>query len=141
MMDWTQGVECVVATNERPAVGAIAWWDLTVPDAESVRNFYTAVVGWQPEPVDMGGYSDFVMKSPATGNAVAGVCYARGMNADLPPYWLPYVIVADLDVRLKRCTENGGSAVTEIKHGEDGSRYCVIRNPAGAVLTLMELVG
>jgi predicted enzyme related to lactoylglutathione lyase len=130
----------VTSSAERPAIGSIGWWDLTVPDAESVRDFYTAVVGWQSEPIDMGGYSDFVMKTPA-GAAVAGVCHARGVNADLPPYWLPYVIVADLDASLQHCAEHGGSAVTEIKSGEDGSRYCVIQDPAGAVLTLMEMAG
>jgi predicted enzyme related to lactoylglutathione lyase len=31
----------------RHAPGTIAWTDLTVPDAEKVRDFYAAVVGWR----------------------------------------------------------------------------------------------
>ena len=60
--------------------GTIGWIDLTVPDADRVRDFYAEVVGWHPEPVDMDGYSDFVMKSPG-GAPAAGVCHARGTNA------------------------------------------------------------
>jgi uncharacterized protein len=39
--------------NEQKA-GTVAWHDITVPDAERLRDFYAAVVGWRPEPVDMG---------------------------------------------------------------------------------------
>jgi hypothetical protein len=41
--------------------GAIAWVDLTVPDAEAIRDFYSQVVAWKSEGVDMGGYKDFNM--------------------------------------------------------------------------------
>ena len=81
----------------RPAVGTIGWHDLTVEDAPAVRDFYTAVVGWKSEDVDMGGYADFQMLAPGSGEGVAGVCHARGPNADLPPQWLVYFVVADVD--------------------------------------------
>ena len=50
-----------MTSGEQPAPGTIAWWDLTVPDAALVRDFYSAVAGWEAEPVDMGDYSDFAM--------------------------------------------------------------------------------
>lgn len=31
-------------------VGAIGWFDLAVPDAAPVRDFYAGVVGWTPAP-------------------------------------------------------------------------------------------
>ena len=120
-------------------LGSIAGFDLTVPDADGIRDFYTAVVGWTPDPLDMGGYADYFMKSPETGDPVAGICHARGVNADLPPQWLVYITVADLDASVARCVEIGGSQVTAIK-GEPGDdfRYCVIKDPAGAILALMQ---
>jgi hypothetical protein len=84
-------------------IGTVGWQDLTVPDAERLRDFYPAVVGWRAEPVDMGGYSDFNIVAPSTGEPAAGVCFARGANAKLPPQWLIYVTVADLDASLKAC--------------------------------------
>src|SRR5438132_7184625 len=77
-----------------PEPGTISWQDLTVGDAEAVREFYQAVVGWKPEPLSMGAYSDFVMS--ADGTPVAGICHARAANADLPPVWLIYITVEDL---------------------------------------------
>ncbi len=49
--------------EKKKGIGEIAWLDLTVEDAESVRDFYSDVVGWTITPVDMGGYDDFCMNS------------------------------------------------------------------------------
>ncbi len=129
-----------MADSQDRAPGTIVWFDLTVPDAENVRDFYASVVGWRSDPVDMGEYADYVMKTPASGEAIAGVRHARGENADLPQ-WLTYVVVANLDASLQRCTENGGSLISAIKSSEGDGRYCVIRDPAGAVLALMQIGG
>ncbi|MDH3455586.1 MAG: VOC family protein [Gemmatimonadota bacterium] len=125
----------------KPEVGTIAWTDLTVADAEGIRDFYAKVLGWVPAPVDMGTYSDFTMTTPDDQTAVAGVCHARGGNADLPAQWLNYVIVADLDRSMRQCEESGGEIVAPARTMGTMGRYCVIRDPAGAVLALFELAG
>jgi predicted enzyme related to lactoylglutathione lyase len=119
-------------------VGSLVGFDLTVSDAATIRDFYAAVVGWRPTPVDMGGYSDFAMTAPASEAPVAGICHARGDNADLPPRWLAYIAVADLDASVRRCLDLGGAVVAGPKGAAPGGRYCVIRDPAGAVVALME---
>lgn len=125
-----------MTTGETPKPGTIAWADLTVPDAAAIRDFYSAVVGWQPHPVDMGGYSDFGMMPPGASAPAAGICYARGVNAELPPQWLVYIIVADLDASIAACVERGGRVV--VGPVGEGGRYCVIQDPAGAVAALMQ---
>jgi uncharacterized protein len=120
-----------------PAPGQIGWVDLTVPDAPALRDFYARVTGWMPSPVEMGGYQDFSM-SGADGRVVAGICHARGENAALPPVWLVYITVADLDESLRRCVEGGGT-VRVAPQGMGGmGRYAVIQDPAGAVAALFE---
>jgi predicted enzyme related to lactoylglutathione lyase len=120
----------------QPTIGRIEWRDLTVADAGTLRDFYSEVVGWTPEPVSMGDYSDYNM-CDSDGNTVAGICHARRGNADLPPQWLLYVTVEDLDASLQRCAASGGKLVSGPKPiGAD--RYCVIRDPAGAVLALYQ---
>lgn len=116
--------------------GTIAWADLTIADASGIRDFYNSVIGWQPEPVAMGDYDDYSMKAPG-GTVVAGVCHARGENADLPPQWLVYVMVDDLKASLQSCAEGGGAQVSAVRGDGPGS-FCVIRDPAGAVLALMQ---
>ena len=118
--------------------GSIAWFDLTVPDAPAIRDFYAAVVGWRPEPVDMGGYQDFAMTAPGSGTPVAGVCHSRGVNANLPPQWLMYIVVEDLDASVQRCTELGGSVIAGPRGSSSDGHYCVIQDPCGAVVALVK---
>ncbi len=116
--------------------GHIGWHDLTVEDATGVRDFYCAVAGWTAGAVSMGDYDDYTLHD-AAGNAVAGVCHARGCNAGLPPQWLMYVTIADLDQSLDACKRLGGELVDGPRTmGKD--RMCVVRDPAGAVLALYE---
>lgn len=135
------GEGCMASDDQNP-VGSIAWHDLTVPDAGAVRDFYEAVIGWEHEDVDMGDYADYAMKAPG-GDVVGGVCHARGVNDDWPSLWLMYVMVEDLDASLQRCKELGGAAITPVRgQSEDGKTqggsFCVIKDPAGAVLGLMQ---
>ena len=120
-----------------PEVGAVSWIDLSVAEAETVRDFYAAVVGWTPEPVAMGGYDDFNMTA-ASGNPCAGICHAKGPNADLPSQWLIYITVADLDESVRKCQEQGGEVVAGPKSMGAQGAYAVIRDPAGAVCALYE---
>ena len=78
------------------------------------------------------------MISPATGEAVAGICHARGGNADLPPVWMVYWVVADLEQSLARCRKEGGEVVVGAREMGDTGRYAVIRDPAGAVAALWQ---
>jgi len=122
--------------NEEPRAGTVGWRDLTVNEAGTLRDFYCAVVGWEPSPVNMGEYDDYSMVVPDTGEAVAGVCHARGPNAKLPPQWLIYIRVDVLDESMKRCVERGGEVIDGPRSmGE--RRFCVIRDPAGAVTGLI----
>ncbi len=124
------------ATAASPAPGTFAWHDLTVDNADEVRDFYAAVLGWEAQDVPMGDYADYGMAA-SNGQAVAGVCHARGSNAGLPPVWLSYVLVADLDTALTAARESGGQVVNGPRSmGVD--RMAVIEDPAGAALALWE---
>ena len=118
-------------------VGKIGWIDMTVGDADRVRDFYKAVVGWETDDVSMGDYSDYVMKMPVSGDGVAGVCHARGTNADLPPGWLIYIVVEDVEQSAAACSANGGKIVVDPR-GLAGGRFCVIEDPGGSVAALYQ---
>ncbi|MGI8962959.1 MAG: VOC family protein [Thermomicrobiales bacterium] len=124
-----------MATRTPPSVGTIVGTDLTVDNAGGVRDFYAAVIGWEFEPLTVEGHDDYVMKTPG-GEWVAGICHRLGPNADLPPQWLVYVAVADLEQSIARCLKLGGKAITPVKDLEEGRSYVVVQDPAGAVLAL-----
>lgn len=125
---------------QEPRPGTITWTDLTIVDADHVREFYQAVVGWTAHPVDMGGYADYSMVPPGADAPVAGICHARGVNADLPPVWLVYITVEDLDASMRACEARGGRVLQPARDLGPSLRFCVIEDPAGAVAALIQSV-
>jgi predicted enzyme related to lactoylglutathione lyase len=60
-------------------IGALLWNDLTVENATEVKDFYTSVIGWTITEQTMGDYNDYNIHN-ATGEVMAGICHARGVN-------------------------------------------------------------
>lgn len=118
-------------------LGSIGWCDLTVANAEKLRDFYAAVAGWTPEPLNMGTYSDYVMQN-AQGTPAAGICHARGINQAVPPQWLIYITVANLDERIAKIRELGGTVLDGPRACSPGVRMCIFKDPAGAVAAICE---
>jgi predicted enzyme related to lactoylglutathione lyase len=122
-----------------PRTGLIKWADLTVEDAESVRDFYAGVVGWKAVGLPIEGREDFVMIHPQTGDPAAGICHNQGSNEGLPGQWLVYVTIDDLDDSIAACNQLGGKVIFGPRESETMGRWCVVEDPAGAVMALTEL--
>ena len=128
-----------MSNSQRP--GTIGWLDLTVENAPAVRDFYAEVVGWKMSSVSQGDYDDYCAHLEQDGPPVAGICHARGDNSGMPPHWIMYVTVADLDHSLVRCEAMGGAIVCPMRDLGSYGRVAVIRDPAGAVLALIQPPG
>lgn len=124
--------------SETTRVGTIGWIDLTVEDCLGVRDFYQAVVGWDIDAVDMDGGQDFNMIPPAGGEPVAGICHARGDNTNMPPQWLIYIHVENLNTSIRQCRALGGKVLVGPRGLGAFGTICVIQDPAGAVAALVE---
>ena len=125
-----------VAEKKPSNIGKIQWMDLTVPDAGQLQKFYTSVVGWSSNDVDMGSYSDFNLNLPGTEDTIAGVCHSRNSNENIPSQWLIYVRVESVADSAERCKKMGGE-VLDGPRRMGGSNFCVIKDPAAAVMALL----
>ncbi len=123
--------------NEAKEVGEIVWVDLTVPDATKVREFYLSVTGWESDEIKMGDYNDYMIKTPRKKDTVAGLCHAKGANAGLPAAWLIYIKVRNLDASMAAAKAKGGQVLAGPKQF-GASRFCVLRDPAGAAFAVIE---
>ena len=81
-------------------IGAVTWVDLTIPDADGIRDFYKEVIGWKTMDIHMGEYNDYCMISPEDNVVRTGICHEKGVNAGFPPAWIMYVNVVNLDVSM-----------------------------------------
>jgi uncharacterized protein len=123
-----------MSDENKPVAGTVCWYDLTVPNAEEIRDFYQAVVGWTSTAEDMEDYEDYNMIA-GDGDTAAGICHARGENSDVPPQWMIYIVVEDVDAAAEKCVAMGGRLMAGPRDMGEG-RFCVIRDPAGAMCAL-----
>ncbi|PWK48599.1 VOC family protein [Pleionea mediterranea] len=123
------------SASEKSKPGKILWTDLTVEDAESVKQFYKKVIGWTSSPVSMGDYNDYNMTVEGEAEPTAGICHAKGGNANIPPVWMVYISVDNLSESLSQCESMGGKV---LKRPEGEGKYAIIEDPAGAVCTLYQ---
>ncbi len=110
------------------------WIELTVDHADDLRDFYTDVMGWASEPVDVDDYQDYMMIE--NGEFKAGICHARGTNSGLPPVWIAYFEVESLEKSLKVCIKKGGKMITSVTSIDEHRHYAVIEDPSGAVCAI-----
>jgi predicted enzyme related to lactoylglutathione lyase len=130
------GLSSSVEEADKSSIGRIEWVDLSVGDAARSKDFYCKVIGWKSTDVEMGTYSDFNLNLPGSGETMAGICHARGMNANLPAQWLMYVRVADVAASAAETKRQKGK-VLDGPRRMGGSNFCVIQDPDGAVMVLI----
>lgn len=124
-------------SNPTTPTGTMAWCDLTIPNAAETRDFYASVIGWKPTGVDMDGYQDYCMNRPEDGHTVAGICHRQGPNSDIPPVWLVYFTVADIEASLKAVLDGGGKVIRPtVDMG--GGKMAIIQDPAGAICAVYQ---
>ncbi len=121
--------------------GRIAWLDLTVSDASATRDFYREAIGWPVQDVEMkdgdARYADYNMLGN-DGTPAAGICHARGPNTGLPPVWMIYLPVGDLDESVRRVEEEGGNVLKTMRDGDGNYVYAAVQDPVGACFALVQ---
>lgn len=119
--------------------GTIISADLTINQTEEVRDFYKQVIGWEHSDINMGDYSDYMMTTKE-GVPVVGICHQTGENAGLPPVWLVYFQVNNLEKSLEMCRNLGGKVLREPESGSTAcGSFAVIEYPAGAICALCQM--
>lgn len=116
--------------------GVFVWSELMTNDVEAAKAFFAATVGWSfaAKPTKTGTYWLAVVD----GKPVAGIMDMTGIcQPGVPPHWLGYVDVDDVDARVATVRDHGGKVLKEPFDIEDVGRIALVADPTGAVLGLM----
>ncbi len=81
-------------------------YDVMTTDPKAAETFYRAVVGWDTQDAGAGGYTLFTVG----GRGVAGLMAIPedARQAGVPPCWMGYIQVEDVDDMAARITREGG---------------------------------
>lgn len=118
--------------------GAVGWCDMLTDDVEKARNFYTSVVGWETEVMDVGKGPYTVFK--AGGLPAAGMMTkppeAAAMGA--PNGWTSYVTVDDVDACTAKVANAGGAVLNGPVDIPTVGRMAIIQDPTGGVIGIIK---
>jgi predicted enzyme related to lactoylglutathione lyase len=113
-------------------VGAIVWDELLTDD-DAVRGFYARVLGYTVGVADMGPLgAGWALK--AGGEPRASIL--RSVLA-APPFWMPYVSVADLAAAVAKVATFEGRVVLAPVEIEGIGTVAIVEDPTGAVFGLL----
>ncbi len=124
--------------------GTFNWNELMTTDVEAAKEFYTNVIGWSSQDVQFGnptlpaipGEPSYTLWTVGD-LQVGGAMKLEGPEMEnIPPHWMYYVGVDDVDKVVEKVIAHGGKVVMGPMDVESVGRFYMIEDPQGAVLGL-----
>src|SRR5918999_290305 len=119
------------------APGTFSWTDLTTPDQDGAKAFYTGLFGWEPDDQPVSEGVTYTMMKIG-GRSVAAVSPQMEDQKGVPPFWNSYVTVEDADAAAAKAGELGGNVMAEPFDVFDAGRMAVIQDPQGAFFSVWQ---
>ena len=110
------------------APGSLGWVELLTRDPDRAETFYTIVFGWTVSPSE--NYLQWGVGGADFGGMIR---MDEKFPPEVPPHWLPYFAVTDVDASAHTALEADGTALMEPTSVPQGPRIAVLRDPQGAV--------
>lgn len=121
-----------------PPFGSFVWQELNTPDPERASAFFGALLGWTFTKKDMGEMGTYTLCSHE-GRQFGGMLKMEGPMWDgIPPHWMSYINVADVEASAAKVTELGGQICVPPFDIPDVGRMTVIKDPTGAAISLIQ---
>jgi uncharacterized protein len=119
------------------APGGYSWHELATTDLNGAVSFYTELFGWEKGPGhDMGGDVGIYQLITQNGQQIGGMF--KSPNAPMPPSWLTYVHVADID-KAANAVKGGGGRIMNGPHQVPGGSWIVqAMDPQGGTFAIIE---
>ena len=118
--------------------GFFHWNELMTPDVEKAKTFFADSVGWTFEGMPMGPEGGTYWLAMVDGKPAAGLMAMQGIVPEgVPPHWMSYLCVDDIDARLKKLEGAGGTIIREAFDIPNVGRIAIIADPTGAVMGWM----
>jgi len=142
IQDPTGAVFCVWQAKGNTGIGiaqvngTLCWADLSTPDAKLACDFYTGLFGWQiaADPKDHSGYLHIKNGE----HFIGGVPPAAHRQPGVPPHWMAYFQVDDVDATAAKAKELGANLYLPPTTMEGVGRMSVIADPQGAVFAIFK---
>ncbi|MDP9151352.1 MAG: VOC family protein [Myxococcota bacterium] len=112
--------------------GTFCWDELHTPDMAAAKKFYGTLFGWTGKGEADGGEAYWHWKH--ADKEIGGMTSHMG-GPHVPPHWLAYVAVSDVDAIAKKAESLGGKIRMPAMEIPKVGRFSVVQDPTGAVFS------
>ena len=110
--------------------GAVSWTELATDDTEAAKQFYGKLFGWTFQTMEMPGMNYDVIS--VEGRQFGGVLKMPQDKAEMPPLWISYVTVENVDEIAKQAVALGAKLIRPPQDIPEVGRFCILQDPQGA---------
>lgn len=121
--------------DEKKQPGRFSWNELLTNDVAAAKQFYSELFGWQMEEIVNDGMEYTTLK--VNGDEIGGIMKRPAEAGEMAPMWGGYVTVEDADASVTKVEALGGKVCVPLQDIPDVGRFCVIKDPQGAMLSLI----
>jgi predicted enzyme related to lactoylglutathione lyase len=115
--------------------GAFSWNELMTNDPQSATDFYTKLLGWTAEDVQMEDMTYTVVT--AGDEQVGGIMKIPPEAEGTPPHWGAYITVDNVDETAGKAEGLGAKIIMPPRDIPNVGRFAVIQDPQGAFISLI----
>ena len=112
------------------------WFNLSTPDPQGAKDFYTGLFGWEWADVPMSGGNTYHMVIKDDAN-IAGMSANDDIHGVMG-VWVNSVYVEDAEKTAERIKANGGSVLTEPHNADGWGVTASVATPEGAVFGIWQ---
>jgi predicted enzyme related to lactoylglutathione lyase len=110
--------------------GATCWCELDTTDTDAAERFYTKVFPWTAKKSPE--YTEWQLG----GTSIGGMMKIPKEWGPVPPNWLVYFMVDDVDQAVAKATGLGAAPIVPGMDIPNMGRFAVLKDPQGAVFAL-----
>jgi predicted enzyme related to lactoylglutathione lyase len=115
-----------------PRPGTFCWDELHTKDMAAAKHFYGSLFGWTGKGEADGGEAYWHWKH--ANREIGGMTSHMG-GPNVPPHWLAYVAVSDVDAITKKVASLGGKLLMPAMEVPKVGRFSVVQDTTGAVFS------
>jgi uncharacterized protein len=124
---------------EKHPTGSFCWVELATTNQPAAKTFYTSLFGWTPNDVPMGpGDVYSIFRLDGRDAAAAYTLRPDQLAQKVPPNWILYIAVNNVDASATKATRLGGKVIAGPFDVMDAGRMAVIQDPTGAYFCLWQ---
>jgi predicted enzyme related to lactoylglutathione lyase len=124
-------------SGEDKSPGIFSWRELITQDTAGSAKFYTDLLGWTTDTMDMGGGNTYTMFMNGE-RPVAGMVQPPAEKGDVPTAWVNYITVEDIDATVAKAQELGAHLCMPPMDIPGRGRFAGVADPQGAMIAFWE---